>query len=171
MRPYLFIVTFLGSLAAMGQEIKPIPTAQDVQAFREARAANRKVRQMPTPEDQVPVKLKAKSFMDTSDYFVGALGFTIIPKGSVISLGKNFQLSSTEPQGLPYMKWERFTRSHRAGLKLLPVQLQQIEDGSTLGAIEKEKEFSQKSDITCVTIYNMKPVRVAEKTTEEVAQN
>jgi len=170
MKFHILVTTLLTSLVVMGQEIRPTPTPQDVQEFREARAANRTTRSF-TPEKEVQVETKTRNFMDTSDYFVGALGFTIVPKGSVITLGKNFQLTSTEPQGLPYMKWDRFFRSHRAGLKLLPVQSEQIEDGNSLDTVEKEKEFSQKSGITCVTVYQMNPVRVAKKATEQIAQN
>lgn len=142
--------------------VKQAPSAEGVAALRENWKNNRGSN-LRRASEEVKVRQSNRDFMATSVYFVGARGFTLLPKGSILTAGRNFKVVQEEPEHLPYMDWPVFMRAHRAGLVVHAVTAEQLQHGKSLKSVSETKTRCENAGLTCVTTYKLNPVRVAKE--------
>lgn len=138
-------------------------TAKDILAAKRTQLAeNTRGGLVTATETEIQIQQPASiDIMDSSSFIVGALGYTLVPKGSVLNVGRNFTLSQEAPENLSHIQWDKFVRIHRNGLRLIPIsQKLLLPDADTTSTLEKITQLKSKG-VTCITTFNRQPVRIS----------
>ena len=160
------ILASLLLLATGSAEIRPATTKEGLLAKREELARSRGAKLLRPVEKEIPVQgAEKRQILDSSSYLVGARGYTLIPNGSALSVGKTITLTTTQPQNLTYMNWSEFVRTHRNGLRTIPVPQDFLKPGADTKIVLDRLASFQNLGLTCVTTYQQKPVRIAQAPT------
>lgn len=166
MKSLIILLLLITPALSQQKEVKEASSAESMAALRESWKGNRKSK-LKRASIEVQVRESNKDFMATSVYFVGARGFTVLPKGSVLTSGRSFKEVNDAPEDLPYMDWAAFVRTHRAGLLVHAVTSEQLQFGKSLKGVNDAKARCLKGGIACVTTYKLNPVRVAKEAASE----
>ena len=111
-------------------------------------------------EQAVEIRKQTRSLMDQSCFLVGRFGYALVPKGSVLSLGKGFEIVNEVPTKGEFLMWESFARKHRSSLRMVPVTADHLEGRGSRESLEETKAASSEAGTTCVTTFEGRPARI-----------
>lgn len=161
------LATILLLPASGSAEVRPAATKESLLAKRAELATQQKGKliQQVSSEVLVQERTKGTSILESSHYLLGERGWTLVPKGSVPSVGKSFTLTTTKPVSLKFMEWAEFVRFHRSGLQTIPISQNMLGPEADTKLIKERITSLQKLGVTCVTTYKQQPVRISQSNT------
>lgn len=150
-----------GTVLEIRQKISP-----DVINARRAAAANDyQAAGVKRVEEKVEIKARKASFLESSEFLVGASGFTIVPKGSTVTPSRGVKVLPEPPKGQKLQDWKTFQRSNPAVLRLLPITESMLNgEAWALKEISNKISVLQTGGIAYVTVLNGSPVSLPKLT-------
>lgn len=107
-----------------------------------------------TGEQKTESKKDKPSLLANSDFLIGPHGFSIIPKGSLVSEGKMVTLSATAPKNKKLLSWDVFSHKHRAGLRYISISESQWKGEASLEPLRPQLIQAGKRPFTTLTTLN-----------------
>lgn len=155
----------LGSLVCLTTnsfgEIVAAPTAESL-AKQKAAYSQRSGSQFveKTDREVLVKKLSQNSVLAESRFLIGALGYTIVPEGSVYALNTPFQIVEKKPNEIAYLPWKEFLRKHYANLSIVHLQKAHLMPGAETTLIKEKIQAAESLKKTCVTLFQGYPARM-----------
>lgn len=140
-------------------DIRPQASADVVNARRGAAVNGYQNAGFQSLESKVEIRVEKASFLSGSEFLVGANGFLILPKGSVVTPGRGLKLLQAPPENGEILELASFQQFNRSVFRLLPVT-----EAMLNGEEEALKEFEKKitalkaGGIAYLTTLNGSPV-------------
>jgi hypothetical protein len=157
---FVLVGSALVGVPALAQEVVETASPEEVMARRaNAKAAFGKAGTV-VPDKPIAISEDRPTLFEQSDFLVGVHGYTILPKGAVISVGKSVQLVSSQPRSGKLLDWNSFVRSHRGGLRLIPISDGQWTGTDPLDSLKPTLEAASESGLTCLLSLNGQPVSI-----------
>lgn len=142
-------------------EIRQQASPEAINALRSSSAQGFQAAGLSQVEEKVEIQTKKKSFLEGSEFLVGANGFTIIPRGSTVTSSRALKVVSVPPKEGKLLDWRSFQLKNPAAIRLLPVDEATLNgEAAAVKAIQDKISGLKNGGIAYVTSLNGNPVSV-----------